>query len=145
MLDDILMWSFFWRGVMPFANYQSVADVARPFRIHFRRENFVMPFPAPLSDYFRSELDFTLREVPFDGSASAACETLIYPFLREVWRAYLEALTLWSHQPITYDADLSGVPDYLVALRSPIGALMFDQPSLLVVEARKDDFTRGWG
>jgi hypothetical protein len=36
---------------------------------------------------------------------SAACETLIYPFLREVWRAYLEALTLWSHQPIAYDTD----------------------------------------
>jgi len=81
---------------MPFANYQSVADVARPFRIHFRRENFVWPLSAPLSDYFRSELDFTLREVPFDDSESAACETLIYPFLREVWRAYLEALTLWS-------------------------------------------------
>jgi len=130
---------------MPFANYQSVADVARPFRIHFRRENFVLPLPAPLSDYFRAELDFTLREVPFDGSASAACETLIYPFLREVWRAYLEALTLWSHQPIAYDADLSGVPDYLVARRSPLGPLIFDQPYLLVVEAKKDDFTRGWG
>ena len=53
---------------MPFASYPSVADVARPFRIHFRRENFVRPLPAPLSDYFRAELDFTLREVPFDGS-----------------------------------------------------------------------------
>jgi len=130
---------------MPFANYQSVADVARPFQIHFRRENFVIPLPAPLSDYFRSELDFTLREVPFDDSESAACETLIYPCLREVWRAYLEALTLWSHQPITYDADLSGVPDYLVARRSPLGPLILDQPYLLVVEAKKDDFTRGWG
>ena len=130
---------------MPFANYQSVADVARPFRIHFRRENFVMPLPTPLSDYFRAELDFTLREVPFDGSESAACETLIYPFLREVWRAYLEALTLWSHQPIAYNTDLSGIPDYLVARRSPLGSLILDQPYLLVVEAKKDDFTRGWG
>ncbi len=130
---------------MPFANYQSVADVARPFQIHFRRENFIAPRPAPLSDYFRAELDFTLREVPFDGSEAAACETLIYPFLREVWRTYLETLTLWSHQPIAYDADLSSVPDYLVARRSPLGSSILDQPYLLVVEAKKDDFTRGWG
>src|SRR2546421_9260351 len=89
----------FGEGVMPFANYQSVADVARPFRIHFRRENFVRPLPAPLSDYFRSELDFTLREVPFDDSESAACETLIYPFLREVWRGDLGAVNLLEHPP----------------------------------------------
>ncbi|MBM3224466.1 MAG: hypothetical protein FJZ47_11785 [Candidatus Tectomicrobia bacterium] len=130
---------------MPFANYQSVADVARPFRIHFRREPCVSPQPVPLSDSFRAEIDFTLREVPFDSSEAAVCETLIYPFLREVWRVYLETLTLWSHQPLVYDADLSGVPDYLVARRSPLGALIFDQPCLLVVEAKRDDFSRGWG
>ena len=130
---------------MPFPNYQSAADVARPFRIHCRRDNFVTPLPTPLSGHFRAELDFTLREVPFDGSEAAACETLIYPFLREVWRAYIETLTLWSHQSIAYDADLSGVPDYLVARRSPLGPFILDQPYLLVVEAKKDDFTRGWG
>ncbi len=130
---------------MPFANYRSVADVARQYQIHVRRGNFVMPLPASLSDHFRAELEFTLREVPFDGSEAAACETLIYPFLREVWRAYLEVLTLWSHQPLTYDADLSGVPDYLAARRSPLGPFIFDQPCLLVVEAKKDDFTHGWG
>ncbi len=122
-----------------------MADVARPFRIHFRRAAFVTPRAATLSDYFRAELDFTLHEVPFDGSEAAACETLIYPFLREVWRAYLESLTLWSHQPLAYDHDLSGVPNYLVARRSPLGPLIVDQPYLLVVEAKKDDFTRGWG
>ena len=54
-------------------------------------------------------------------------------------------MTLWSHQPIAYDTDLSGVPDYLVARQSPLGPLIFDQPSLLVMEAKQDDFTRGWG
>ena len=46
---------------------------------------------------------------------------------------------------MAYDADLSGVPDYLVARRSPLGPLILDQPYLLIVEAKKDDFTRGWG
>ncbi len=106
---------------MPFTNYQSVADVARSFQIRVRRDNFVVMRPVALSDYFRAELDFTLRKVPFDGSEAAVCETLIYPFLHEIWRVYLETLTLWSHQPIAYDTDLSGVPDYLLARRSPLG------------------------
>lgn len=95
---------------MPFADYQSIADVARPFQIHFRRDNFITPLPVSLSEHFQVELDFTLREVPFDGSEAAACETLIYPFLREVWREYLDVLTLWSHQPLTYNTDRSGIP-----------------------------------
>lgn len=129
---------------MPFTDYLSAADVARRFQIRFRRAPFVAPVSTPIDEHFREELAFTLREVPFDGSESAACEALIYPILREVWRGYLEFLTLWSHQPIAYSADLSGVPDYLVARRSPLGSLVLDQPYLLVVEAKKDDFTRGW-
>jgi hypothetical protein len=70
---------------------------------------------------------------------------LIYPLLREVWKPFHEVLTLWSHQPIAYDDDLSGVPDYIVARRSPLGPLIMDLPYLLVVEAKKDDFIRGWG
>jgi hypothetical protein len=130
---------------MPFASYATIADVARAHRIHLQRAAFVTPVPASLSDYFRSELEFTLSEVSFDGSEYSACETLIYPILREVWKPYREAVTLWSHQPLYYNEDLSGVPDYLVARRSPLGHLVLDAPYLLVVEAKKDDFPRGWG
>jgi hypothetical protein len=130
---------------MPFASYSSVADVARAYQIRIQRTQFLEPVAAALSDYFRSELTFTLREVPFDGSEYAACETLIYPLLREVWKPYRDALTLWSHQPIAFDEDLCGVPDYLVARRSPLGPLILDLPYLLAVEAKKDDFQRGWG
>jgi hypothetical protein len=129
---------------MPFTSYATVADVARTYQIHFRRAAFVTPIAGPLSEAFRSELAFTLGEVPFDVSEYAACETLIYPLLREVWKPYRDALTLWSHQPIAFDEDLCGVPDYLVARRSPLGPLVLDLPYLLVVEAKQDDFPRGW-
>jgi len=130
---------------MPFTSYATVADVARRHRIQCQRSEFIEPVAAPLSDHFRSELDFTLEEVPFDGSESAACETLIYPLLREVWKPYWRALTLWSHEPLRYDDDLGGVPDYIVARRSPLGSIVFDIPYLLVVEAKRDDFPLGWG
>ena len=92
---------------------------------------------------FRSELDFTLREVPFDDSESAACETLIYPFLRKCG-ARLEALTSGAISPLRM------MLIYRVCLiiwwpgGRPLVRLL-DQPYLPVVEAKKDDFTRGWG
>lgn len=130
---------------MPFTSYASMAEVARRYQIQCRRAAFVRPVAFALGEVFRSELAFTLSEVAFEGSESAACETLIYPLLREVWKPFHEVLTLWSHQPIAYDEDLCGVPDYIVARRSALGPLIFDLPYLLVVEAKEDDFTRGWG
>ena len=130
---------------MPFASFGSIAEVARAYQIRCERTPFVGSISGPLGDSFRAELDFTLREVHYDQGEPFVCETLIYPLLREVWKPYRDALTLWSHQSIAFDADLCGVPDYIVARRSPLGALVFDLPYLLVVEAKRDDFTRGWG
>jgi hypothetical protein len=52
---------------------------------------------------------------------------------------------LWSHEPLQYDEDLSGTPDYMITKRSPLGKIVCDQPYLLVVEAKKDNFQEGWG
>jgi hypothetical protein len=130
---------------MPFASYSSAADVARAHHILIRSEPFVEPLPTTLSPAFRDELTFTLTEVPTSSSEPSACETLIYPLLREVWKPWRHTLTLWSHEPIHYDADLTGTPDYMVARRSPYGPFVTDMPYLLVVEAKRDDYLRGWG
>jgi hypothetical protein len=130
---------------MPFTSYATIGDVAHAHNIQCRREAFIKPEPAPFSEYFRSELDITLHLVPFDGSEYAACETLIYPLLREAWRPFQNALSIWSHPTISYDADLCGTPDYVVSRTSQFGPFLMDMPYLLVVEAKKDDFVRGWG
>ena len=130
---------------MPFTAYTSADAVVRAHHVQYRRAEFVEPLPTALSDHFRAELAFTLKEVPFERTEYGASETLIYPFLREVWKPFRDVLTLWSHEPISYNEDLSGTPDYLVTRRSPLGSLVFDIPYLLVVEAKRDDFLRGWG
>lgn len=130
---------------MPFSTYASVADVCGVHPIQARREPFIAPLPLPLSDYFRSELDLTLKLVPFNGTEYAACETLIYPLLREAWRPFRTALSIWSHPTISYDADLCGTPDYIVSHTSQFGPFKMGMPYLLVVEAKKDDFIAGWG
>ncbi|MFM8005462.1 MAG: hypothetical protein ACKO86_11090, partial [Dolichospermum sp.] len=75
----------------------------------------------------------------------AICENIIAPLLSEIWLQYKDKLLLWSHQPLNYDEKLSGIPDYIVAQRSPRGKVILDQPYLILVEAKKDNFEEGWG
>jgi hypothetical protein len=102
-----------------------------------------LPFDIPSS--FREDLNFVMREGIVDNSEYAICENLIYPILKEVWKSYSSQFTLWSHQSLTYDDDLSGFPEYILARRSPLGKVVFDQPYFLLVEAKQDQFETGWG
>lgn len=80
-----------------------------------------------------------------DNSEWAICENLISPILTETWYSYKDFFLLWSHHALTYDEDLSGVPDYLLAQKSPLGKIVFYKPFFVAMEAKKDDFTTGWG
>lgn len=51
---------------------------------------------------------------------------------------------LWIQKSFAYDAKLSGVPDYLIATKSPLGKTVLAKPLLGVVEAKKNDFEVGW-
>ena len=52
---------------------------------------------------------------------------------------YVEIFALWSHKPLEYDSNLSGIPDYLISKRSGLGKIIFEVPYVAVVEAKKDD------
>jgi hypothetical protein len=130
---------------VPFASYKNMGMVLKKFQITYREENYVVVTPVTFSDYFQSELNLVRTELVTDNSEYAVCENLIYPLLKEIWKLHKEQLMLWSHEPLKYDEDLSGVPDYLIAQKSPLGKLVFEQPYLMVVEAKKDNFTEGWG
>lgn len=131
---------------MSFSSYKSIGVVAKAFQIKYIRDNFITEIEFDVSDSFRNELELILNEGVFDNSEMAICETIIYPILKEVWKAYRRNFLLWSHQALTYDENLSGTPDYIVAKRSPLGTVVFDKPYFVVVEAKKEsDFTEGWG
>ncbi len=130
---------------MPLASYKKMGMVLKQFQITYREENYVVVTPITLSDYFQAELHLVRTELVTDNSEYAVCENLIYPLLKEIWKLHKEQLMLWSHEPLNYDEDLSGVPDYLIAPKSPLGKLVLEPPYLMVVEAKKDNFTEGWG
>jgi hypothetical protein len=130
---------------MSFNKYKNIAHVLQDFPLVYQEENFIKQIPFKIDPYFENKLNFLLREGVVFNSEYAICENIIYPILVEVWQNYAEKLLLWSHQPLNYDDNLSGIPDYIVAQRSSRGKIILDKPYLILVEAKKDNFEEGWG
>jgi len=132
---------------MAFNNYTSVDVVVKKHRLVFIQGPVVPPDPsAPLfGDYFREELAFNMRMLPIGRSEIGTGEVLLFPILREVWKPYSDDLALFTHEGLTFDDDLTGTPDYFVCKVSEFGQTIPDTPSLLVAEAKLDDFERAWG
>lgn len=132
---------------MAFGSYGSVDAVVKKHHLRLVNERFIdpaadaPPFPAA----FLAELDFTYRELPVGRSEIGSGELILFPILKEVWRVYVPTLSLFTHEPLGYDDDLTGVPDYFVCKRSEYGTTIPEVPYLLVVEAKLDDFERAWG
>jgi hypothetical protein len=125
---------------MPFSADKTISSVLKEFQITYTESNFIVETEFPVSDYFREDLEFTMREGVVDNSEFAICENLIYPILKEVWKRYYSRFVLWSHQSLTYDQYLSGFPEYILAKRSSLGKVVFEQPYFLLVEAKQDNF-----
>ncbi|MCL1471651.1 hypothetical protein [Argonema antarcticum] len=130
---------------MSFSRYKSIGAVVKEFQITYTEFDFIVETEFSISDYFREDLQTMMRDGVVDNSEFAICENLIYPVLKEVWKCYRSNFILWSHQSLTYDNNLSGFPEYILAKRSPLGKVVFDKPYLLLVEAKQDKFDEGWG
>lgn len=130
---------------MAFFNYKSISAVIKKFQIKYIQANFMQEIDFPVKESFQEELDLLFADGVVDNSDNAICENLIYPVLKELWKPYRQKLTLWSHETLSYDEDLSGVPDYTVTKRNPLSTIVFDKPYFLTVEAKQDKFEEGWG
>lgn len=129
---------------MPFTNYAMIGDVSLAYQITVRDEKFMVLQERQISGILREEVDFARNHVAYNRSETALRESLIYPILKEVWKSYLQDLMLWSQEPLRYDADLSGVPDYIIGPLSPLGRWVVQPPYIVVIEAKRDDPERGW-
>lgn len=124
--------------------FKSLADVLKYYQIHYLDDEFEIIKTANINEAVKKDILFTLREVAYDVSEAAICENLIYPLLKDAWKNYVDIFSIWSHQALEYDDELTGIPDYLISKRSELGKIIFDHPLLAVVEAKKDNFSQGW-
>ena len=130
---------------MAFSTHKELGEVLLEHQIRYQVEPFIFlsrtPAPAALAD----ELNFIIREFAFRSSEASVCESLLFPILKTAWKPYTNRLTLWSHKPLYDESGLLGTPDYTLTKRSPLGIIVFDAPYVAVIEAKRDDFTGGWG
>ncbi len=105
---------------MPFSNFKSLGATVKELQVIYTEANFVTQAAFPVSEYFQQDLEYVMREGVMNNSEFAICENLIYPILKEIWKAYSSKFTLWSHQLLTCDDALSGYPEYVLARRSPL-------------------------
>ncbi len=130
---------------MPFTSYKSIAAILQEFPLTYQERDFLPLQEFVPDELFRSRFQLVLAEGVVFNSEAAICEAIIAPILWEIWRHYYKSFLLWSHQPLYWDEQLSGVPDYLLARRSPRGKVLLEPPYLMLIEAKRDDFEAGWG
>ncbi|MBD2356166.1 hypothetical protein H6G41_16295 [Tolypothrix sp. FACHB-123] len=129
---------------MAFSSFKTIEEVLKEFQVTYSEANFVSEVQFNIPDYFREDLEFTMREGAVNCSEFAICENLISPVLKQVWKLYSSKFILWSHYSLNYDEKLSGFPEYILAKRSPLGKVVFDKPYFILVEAKQDNFETGW-
>ena len=125
--------------------FQDIEDILEQYHYVFRFDpflDFANVAPIPAEAWFKEELLFALSHRGDDDKEAFACEFLIVPFLRSVWKRH-ERVNLFSHVQIKAD-DLVLIPDYLVTGKTPTGFKRVYKPLLLTVEAKNEDFDEGW-
>lgn len=131
---------------MSFSEFQSIPEVQLKYQLQYLEQQFILPTKLNLvSTTFQTEFDFNLRNIDVFVSEAARCESIIFPILREIYKLYAIKLSLWVQKSISVDAQLTGIPDYLISKRSDYGKLVLETPLLALVEAKKNDFQQGWG
>lgn len=131
---------------MAFSDFKAIPEVQERFRIRHVENDFIeVKNGTSPSEQFLQELDFNREYINILTSEGARCEAIIFPVLREVYKAYAEDYALWIKKPIAYDDVLSGTPDYFISTRSELGKLVVGTPLIMLVEAKKNDFEVGWG
>ena len=131
---------------MAFSDFKTIPDVQKKFGIRHIENDFIkIEEDVSPSEQFLQELEFSRQYIPVFASEGARCEAVIYPVLREVYKAYATNYALWIKEPLAYDEMLSGTPDYFISTRSELGMLIVGTPLIILVEAKKNDFEQGWG
>lgn len=131
---------------MKFSDFENVEQVIAKYPLEIKQERFL---PAEVSEelpeWFSNNLSFLLDMKSVDENEAFLSEGFVFPFLQQAWQQHRK-LKLWSHRALNYDSELYGEPDYLIsALPEGVVERLVTKPLLAVTEAKKEDFTKGWG
>lgn len=133
---------------MAFSDFVNIAEVQTAYQIqHHISQDFLQPQPFSPSENYQLLFGSLSSIIYVQGSEAIRSHAVIFPMLLEVYRAHADNLAFWSEERLAVpdDPKLSGNPDFMVSSRSPLGIAVIDKPYLIIVEAKQDNFTKGWG
>ena len=130
---------------MAFSDYKHIAQVQQEYHITYHDAHFLTACPKEPSPQFLAEFAFNLENIDVYTSEGSRSEMIICPILREIYKEYYHDYALWIQKAISYDERLTGTPDYIIAKRSELGKTVFEFPMIIAVEAKQNDFIKGWG
>ncbi|OQY27590.1 MAG: hypothetical protein B6244_10025 [Candidatus Cloacimonetes bacterium 4572_55] len=130
---------------MAFSDFKTIAQTQKKYNIRYYEKDFIEYIDLKPFDFFINEFNFSDKNIDIFSSEASRCENAIYPILRKVYKSFVDEYALWSHKSITYDAKLTGTPDYLFSTKSELGKTVLGLPFVVVVEAKQNNFSEGWG
>ncbi len=130
---------------MAFSDFKMIADVQEQYRIRYTEDDFLNVVPVEPAPEFIKDFEFTREHIHVFASEASRCETIIFPVLKENYKAYADRYALWLQQSLAYDAVLNGTPDYFIATRSELGKTVVERPLILLVEAKRNGFEQSRG
>ena len=130
---------------MAFSDFKKISEVQETFDIVYAEEDFVKVQEAEPSEQFLQDFEWTRQNLNVFVSEAARRETIVFPILKANYKAYADNYELWIGTSIAYNENLSGTPDYLISTRSRLGKTVVGKPLIILVEAKRNDFDRGWG
>ena len=130
---------------MAFSDFKSIQQVQQAYNIRYEEDDYVRYDEITPSSSFMEEFDFSRRHIDVFSSEASRCENVIYPIIRDVYKHHVGKYSLWSHKSLSYDDVLTGTPDYIITSKSSLGKTVLGRPVIIIVEAKQNNFTEGWG
>ena len=131
---------------MAFSQFENIEQVIKKYPLKIQQKKFLPAIEKPLPSAFIEDIHFLLAMKAIEENESFFTESFIFPFLREAWKHHRQ-LKLWTHRSLMYDDELCGEPDYFLAAlpTDEVISQLVNKPILAVTEAKKENFTQGWG
>ncbi|GBF79835.1 hypothetical protein [Aphanothece sacrum] len=130
---------------MAFSNFKNIADVQQKYQIKYQEDNFILAEEISPPEVFLQDFNFYKENIDIFTSEASRSEIIISPLLREIYKQHYQKYSFWIQKSINYDHILSGTPDYILSKKSVLGKTVLENPIVIIVEAKKNDFEQGWG
>ena len=130
---------------MKYSEFESIEHVAQHYPLRSIKQRFLPDYVIDVPDWFQERLNFALEKQGDVESELYFREYIISRFIEEAWILHPN-LKLWVNRKLEYKDELTGEPDYFLASlikkasHDPVG-----RPLLAVSEAKRENFTKGWG